>query len=44
MQVVYYIRVEEPELGEKNFTEWLGEKRLEIMKMFNAKKVFIDVL
>ncbi len=44
MQVVYYIRCEEPDLGEKNFRDWLIAKRKELIKIHDAKKVFIDVL
>lgn len=44
MKVVYYIRCDEPELGDKNFREWLNAKREEIKKYFGAVKVFIDVI
>jgi len=44
MKVVYYIRVDEDELGGKSFREWLNERRETVKKFFNAKKVFIDVI
>ena len=44
MKVVYYIRADEPEVGDKNFTDWLNERREHVKKEFNAIKVFIDVI
>ena len=44
MKVVYYIRADVEELGDKNFRDWLNEQREKVKKNFNATKVFIDVI
>ena len=44
MKVVYYIRADVPEIGDRDFREWLNEQREKVKKNFNAIKVFIDVI